>query len=64
MPVEVFVDMKPANLQLGDVGGFETSSTKEANQPYDFEENTEAEKKLVRKIDLFLLPCIWIVYLL
>lgn len=23
-----------------------------------------AEKKLVRKIDLFLLPCIWIVYLL
>lgn len=24
----------------------------------------EEEKKLVRKIDLFLLPCIWIMYLL
>ena len=24
----------------------------------------EEEKKLVRKIDMFLLPCIWIMYLL
>ena len=29
-----------------------------------FEEETEAEKKLVRKIDMFLLPMIWVVYLL
>lgn len=26
--------------------------------------NPEAEKKLIKKIDLFLLPCIWVVYLL
>ena len=25
---------------------------------------TEAEKKLVRKIDLYILPCMWIMYLL
>lgn len=27
-------------------------------------ERAAGEKKLVRKIDLFLLPCIWIMYLL
>lgn len=27
-----------------------------------FEEKTEAEKKLVRKIDLYLMPTIWILY--
>lgn len=26
--------------------------------------DTEAEKKLVRKIDLFLLPCLWIMYVM
>ncbi|OJJ08815.1 hypothetical protein ASPVEDRAFT_145300 [Aspergillus versicolor CBS 583.65] len=31
---------------------------------FDFEENTAEEKKLLRKIDLFLLPAAWIVYLL
>lgn len=29
-----------------------------------FEEETEAEKKLLRKIDMSLLPTIWLVYLL
>lgn len=29
-----------------------------------FEEQTEAEKKLLRKIDMCLLPTIWLVYLL
>ncbi|KAL4876778.1 major facilitator superfamily domain-containing protein [Aspergillus karnatakaensis] len=33
-------------------------------QQLDFEENTPAEKKLLRKIDLFLLPAAWIIYLL
>ncbi|KAF9871058.1 hypothetical protein CkaCkLH20_11475 [Colletotrichum karsti] len=32
--------------------------------PINFEESTEEEKKLVRKIDLFLMPTIWAVYLL
>lgn len=27
-----------------------------------FVENTEEEKKLVRKIDLFLMPTIWVLY--
>lgn len=31
---------------------------------FTFEEETEAEKKLLRKIDMFLLPTIWLVYLL
>lgn len=30
----------------------------------DSQEAKKAEKKLVRKIDLFLLPMIWVVYLL
>lgn len=29
-----------------------------------FEENTPAEKALVRKIDLYLMPSIWFLYLL
>lgn len=29
-----------------------------------FEDNTEAEKKLLRKIDMRLLPTIWLIYLL
>ena len=31
---------------------------------FTFEEGTDAEKKLLRKIDMFLLPTIWVVYLL
>ncbi|KAF1360785.1 MFS general substrate transporter [Lizonia empirigonia] len=38
----------------------EEGDTKIANLP--FEEKTEAEKKLVRKIDLYLMPTIWILY--
>lgn len=38
----------------------EEGDTKIANMP--FEEKTEAEKKLVRKIDLYLMPTIWILY--
>ena len=33
----------------------------ETTQP-SFEEKTDAEKKLVRKIDLYLVPTIWILY--
>lgn len=39
--------------------GHETSS-----QMDDYVPDTPAEKKLVRKIDLFLLPMMWIMYLL
>lgn len=35
-------------------------NVKIANTP--FEEKTEAERKLVRKIDLYLMPTIWILY--
>lgn len=38
----------------------EEGSAKIAETP--FEEKTEAEKKLVRKIDLYLMPTIWILY--
>lgn len=42
----------------------ENASEQQAADGFTFEEETEAEKKLLRKIDLFLLPTIWIVYLL
>lgn len=29
-----------------------------------WQENTEAEKRLVRKLDYRILPCVWILYLL
>lgn len=35
-----------------------------STQMDDYVPGTEAEKKLVRKIDLFLLPMMWIMYLL
>lgn len=38
----------------------EEGNIKIANTP--FEEKTEAERKLVRKIDLYLMPTIWILY--
>lgn len=45
----------------------ENATTHEDHTTIDdptFEEKTEAEKKLVRKIDMCLLPTIWLVYLL
>jgi hypothetical protein len=30
----------------------------------DYVPGTDAEKRLVRKIDLYLLPCMWFMYLL
>lgn len=44
--------------------GYDDAPSKEANVEPVYETGTLAERKLVRKIDLFLLPCIWIVYLL
>lgn len=38
----------------------EEGTVKAAATP--FEEKTEAEKKLVRKIDLYLMPTIWVLY--
>jgi len=40
----------------------EEETVKIAEKP--FEEKTETEKKLVRKIDLYLMPTIWILYCL
>lgn len=42
----------------------ENAADRQAPDGFTFEEETAAEKKLLRKIDLFLLPTIWIVYLL
>jgi hypothetical protein len=64
MSSQDFEEAKPHVGRVEDYKGFEETGTKEADQDVVFEENTEAERKLVRKIDLFLLPCIWIVYLL
>lgn len=36
---------------------------KPADNDVEFEENTIEEKKLVRKIDCYLMPSIWILYL-
>jgi hypothetical protein len=36
--------------------------TKKDGDTVGFEEGTDEEKKLVRKIDLFLMPTIWVLY--
>ena len=36
---------------------------KSADNDFEFEENTADEKKLVRKIDMYLMPSIWVLYL-
>lgn len=41
-----------------------TKGNEDASQMDDYVPGTAAEKKLVRKIDLFLLPMMWIMYLL
>lgn len=33
-------------------------------QNFNFEEETEAERKLIRKVDMYILPTIWVVYFL
>lgn len=38
--------------------------TKDVSGLDGYEPNTEEERKLVRKIDMFLLPTIWLMYLL
>jgi hypothetical protein len=42
----------------------EMDNTKQIEVSGDFTWTPEEEKKLVRKIDLFLLPTIWLMYLL
>lgn len=42
----------------------EMDATKHVEIAEDFTWTQEEEKKLVRKIDLFLLPTIWLMYLL
>lgn len=39
-------------------------STKQIEVPNDFSWTPEEEKNLVRKIDTFLLPTMWLMYLL
>lgn len=54
--------MDKDNAQLEHVEGLD--DPKPAGGVEDYVPNTEEERKLVRKIDLFLLPTIWIMYLL
>ena len=43
--------------------GLVENSVDEEDGPISFVEGTDAEKKLVRKIDLYLMSTIWILYL-
>lgn len=52
------------NGKLSMVEDAETHENPINMDDFAFEEETEAEKKLLRKIDMFLLPTIWLVYLL
>ena len=54
--------MDKDNAQLEHVEGLD--DPKRAGGVEDYVPDTEEERKLVRKIDLFLLPTIWIMYLL
>jgi hypothetical protein len=52
----------PHSLEVADHKEMDT--TKQIEVSGDFTWTPEEEKKLVRKIDLFLLPTIWLMYLL
>jgi hypothetical protein len=52
----------PRSLEAPDLKGMDT--TKQIEVTGDLTWTPEEEKKLVRKIDLFLLPTIWLMYLL
>ncbi|CAN9200165.1 unnamed protein product [Alternaria alternata] len=58
------VDLKLHESRIEDYEGSKEAASKETMHENGYEENTAAERKLVHKIDLFLLPCIWVVYLL
>lgn len=59
-----FVDLKLHESRIEDYEGSKEAASKETMHENGYEENTAAERKLVHKIDLFLLPFIWVVYLL
>lgn len=54
--------MDKDNAQLEHIEGLD--DPKRAGGAEDYVPDTEEERKLVQKIDLFLLPTIWIMYLL
>jgi hypothetical protein len=56
--------MSPARHSLEPVDVKEMDTTKHVEVTDDFTWTKEEEQKLVRKIDLFLLPTIWLMYLL
>jgi hypothetical protein len=58
------VDLKLHESRIEDYEGSKEAASKETMHENGYEENTAAERKLGHKIDLFLLPCIWVVYLL
>jgi len=47
--------------KVADVEAVEFHAPKDTE--YEFEENTAEEKALVRKIDLYLMPTVWLLYL-
>lgn len=57
-------DANTTDIKLKSAYCFENSPDLQPDDAIVYIEKTEEEKRLVRKIDLFLLPCIWIVYLL
>ena len=56
--------MSSTRHSLENVDIKEMDSTKHIEVTSDFTWTSEEEKKLVKKIDLFLLPTIWLMYLL
>ena len=57
-------DIKPEKSSFDAVEHALPSASPDSLSDMSEEERAAKEKKLVRKIDLFLLPCIWIVYML
>lgn len=59
------MDAKDQSTEIEDVGRKSPIDTYENSEEYgDYVPGTDEEKKLVRKIDLFLLPTIFLMYLL
>lgn len=57
------MDHKKESVELKEHGGA-LYDNELAEELRNFIPNTAEEKKLVRKIDLFLMPCLWIMYIL
>lgn len=57
---------KPESVEMGELKNSPIASDEHAvaEALRNYVPGTEAEKKLVRKVDLFLMPTLWIMYIL